>query len=108
REHGRPSDARSDNLAGCLAVQSCKDGMARIDEVRLSDDASRTFALQNTPHSQGGYDQLRTHVDTVAALNTPLEQSNQAWTQAAAERTHAEQQRQQQEQVQVQAPRTLS
>ncbi|MCM5638781.1 XVIPCD domain-containing protein, partial [Xanthomonas hortorum] len=109
REHGRQTDACSANLAGCLAVQSCKMGMDRIDEVRLSDDASRAFAVQNNPYSAGSHDQLRAHVDTVSALNTPLEQSSQAWTQAAAERVQAEQQRNlQQEQTQAPSARTMS
>ncbi|MFA4771345.1 hypothetical protein P2A04_00785 [Xanthomonas perforans] len=109
REHGRQTDARSANLAGCLAVQSCKMGMDRIDEVRLSDDASRAFAVQNNPYSAGSHDQLRAHVDTVAALNTPLEQSSQEWTKAAAERGQAEQHRNlQQEQTQAPAARTMS
>ncbi|RJS03574.1 XVIPCD domain-containing protein [Xanthomonas sp. CFBP 7698] len=109
REHGRATDVRSDNLAGCLAVQSCRMGMERIDEVRLSNDASRAFAVQNNPNSSGSHDQLRTHVETVAALNTPLEQSSQAWIQAAAERMQAEQQRNlQQEQKQAPSARVMS
>ncbi|AVQ06340.1 TPA: hypothetical protein HH295_09390 [Xanthomonas vasicola pv. zeae] len=109
REHGRQTDARSANLAGCLAVQSCKMGIERIDEVRLSDDASRAFAVQNNPYLAGSHDQLRAHVDTVVALNTTLKQSSQAWTQAAAERVQAEQQRNlQQEQTQAPAARTMS
>ncbi|MDW7706818.1 DUF6696 domain-containing protein [Xanthomonas euvesicatoria] len=102
-------DGGRSNLAGCLAVQSCKMGMDRIDEVRLSDDASRAFAVQNNPYSAGSHDQLRAHVDTVAALNTPLEQSSQEWTKAAAERGQAEQHRNlQQEQTQAPAARTMS
>ncbi|APO97531.1 XVIPCD domain-containing protein [Xanthomonas vesicatoria] len=107
--NNRQSDARSDNLAGCLAVQSCKMGMDRIDEVRLSEDASRAFAVQNNSKSLGQHDQLRAHVDTVAALNTPLEQSSQSWVQTAAERAQGEQQRQiQQEQSQPQPTRALT
>ncbi|MBB5862933.1 XVIPCD domain-containing protein [Xanthomonas sp. 3058] len=107
--NNRQSDVRSDNLAGCLAVQSCKMGMDRIDDVRLSEDASRAFAVQNNPNSLGPHDQLRAHVDTVAALNTPLEQSSQSWVQAAAERAHGEQQRQiQQEQSQPHPARALT
>lgn len=83
--------------------------MERIDEVRLSNDASRAFAVQNNPNSSGLHDQLRTHVEIVAALNTPLEQSSQAWTQAAAERMQAEQQRNlQQEQTQAPSARVMS
>ncbi|MEB1181857.1 XVIPCD domain-containing protein [Xanthomonas campestris pv. campestris] len=107
--NNRQSDARSDNLAGCLAVQSCKMGMNRIDDVRLSEDASHAFAVQNNPNSLGPHDQLRAHVDTVVALNTPLEQSSQNWVQAAAERAHGEQQRQiQQEQSQPHPARALT
>ncbi|WP_245228193.1 XVIPCD domain-containing protein [Xanthomonas bromi] len=109
REHGRQTDARSHNLASCLAVQSCKMGMKRIDEVCLSNDASRAFAVQNDSNSSGSHDQLRANVETVAALNTPLEQSSQAWTQAAAERRQAKQQRNlQQEQTQAPAARAMS
>ncbi|MFA8610362.1 hypothetical protein QT924_020510, partial [Xanthomonas campestris pv. campestris] len=65
--------------------------------------------VQNNPNSLGPHDQLRAHVDTVVALNTPLEQSSQNWVQAAAERAHGEQQRQiQQEQSQPHPARALT
>lgn len=79
-EHHRAPDQRSDNLAAALVVAARRDGLSQVHHVALSDDASRTFAMQGEPRSP-----LRqmTQVHTVLAMNTPIEQSSLAWQQAA-------------------------
>jgi hypothetical protein len=65
---GRAPDQRSIQLSAALAV-AAKEGGVRIDHVILSDDATRVFAVQgelNSPLHK------LVHVDTMAAMNTPL------------------------------------
>lgn len=76
----RTTDQQSENLAASLAVAARRDGMNRIDHVVLSDDGSRTFAVQGDTHSL--FKQLA-HVQTQPAVNTTVEQSSLALTQAA-------------------------
>lgn len=85
-EHGRNSDQRSDNLAASLTVAAHREGMDQISHVVLSEDASRAFAMDrsNSPLSRFAY------VSVLEAINTPIEQSSAAWTQAAQERTQAQ------------------
>jgi hypothetical protein len=73
--------------------------MSQIHQVVLSDDGSRTFAAQgekNMPFRQIA------QVDTVEALNTPIEQSSVAWqnvmqqTQREQAQQHVQQQEHQQ------------
>lgn len=54
--------------------------MDRIDHVALSTDTSKVFAVQGALDSA-----LKriASVPTVEALNTPIAQSTQAWTQAS-------------------------
>ncbi|MHB1057920.1 MAG: XVIPCD domain-containing protein [Rhodanobacter sp.] len=68
---GRTSDARSDNLAAALTVAARRDGLSRIDEVALSEDGSRAFAVQ------GGVVRQFAHVQTADAVNTPVAKSAQ-------------------------------
>jgi hypothetical protein len=78
-EHGRSPDQRSDNLAAALVVAARRGGLSQVHHVALSDDASRTFAMQGEPRSP-----LRqmTQVHTALAMHTPIEQSSLAWQQA--------------------------
>jgi len=63
-------------------------GGNRIDAVLMSEDAARTFAVQGRVEDPA---HLRVAVETVPAMNTPLDQSSRA-LQAAAEARQAEQQ----------------
>ena len=71
---GRAPDQMSDQLAGCLASRMYAAGGQRIDAVLLSNDASRTFAVQGNPNDPA---HLRVAVETTAAMHTPLEHSSQ-------------------------------
>jgi hypothetical protein len=74
-QQGRAPDQRSDNLAGALTIAAKTGGLKRVDEVVLSDDATRAYvahhaiprALTNTAH-----------VEVAQAINTPLEKSSEA------------------------------
>lgn len=82
---GRTPDVRSEQLAGALACRMHELGGKRIDHVVLSNDASTAFAIQGALSDPA---HLRASVPTVAAMNTPLEQSgrqieNQATAQLA-------------------------
>jgi hypothetical protein len=78
-EHHRTPDQHSDNLAAALAVAARRDGMQAVNHVVLSDDAARTFAVQGELNS--AFKQI-THVETVQARNTSIEQSSAAWQHA--------------------------
>jgi hypothetical protein len=99
--HGVNASPRDHNFAGAIAVNARGEGLDRIDHVLLSDDASRTFAVQGPLHSRNGLDRQIAGMDTVQSLNTPLAQSSEAWAQAdskAVDMAHAQVQAQQQAQ----------
>ena len=75
---GRTTDFRSFNLSGALAVAARKEGLERIDQVLLSEDASRAIAVQGDIRSP-----LRrfADVDVVSGVSTPLAQSSTDWSQ---------------------------
>ncbi len=75
-EHHRTPDQHSDNLAASLVVAARRDGLQAVNHVVLSNDAARTFAVQGDLNSS--FKQI-THVETVQASNTPIEQSSAAW-----------------------------
>lgn len=75
-EHHRTPDQHSDNLAASLVVAARRDGMQAVNHVVLSNDAARTFAVQGELNSS--FKQI-THVETVQASNTSIEQSSAAW-----------------------------
>lgn len=93
---GRTPDHASDQLSGSLATRMHAAGGNRIDAVLMSEDAARTFAVQGRVDDPA---HLRVAVETVPAMNTPLDQSSRA-LQAAAEARQAEQQDRQLTQVQ--------
>ena len=77
--HGRTPDQASGNLAAALVVAAKNQGMNDISHVALSNDGSRTFAVQgelNSPFKQ------ITEVSTQHAMATPVEKSTQALQQA--------------------------
>jgi len=94
-QHQRTPDERTGNAAAVLAVAARRDGLDRIDHAVLSTDASRLYGVQGTMDSP-----LKrvTEVPTLQALQTPVEQSSEAW------RNVAEQQRQVAEAQRPQTP----
>ena len=72
--HQRETDASSVNLAAALTAAAKREGLSRIDQVALSDDSSRAFAVQN---ASSLLDLNRfAHVETMTAVQTPLAQSS--------------------------------
>lgn len=92
---GRPSDQLSDQLAGTLAAQMHAAGGKRIDSVVMSNDAANTFAVQGNQNDPA---HLRVTVDTMLAMNTPLEQSSRKVEEQAV--SQRQEQERNQEQVQ--------
>ncbi|WP_369929280.1 XVIPCD domain-containing protein [Xanthomonas sp. NCPPB 2632] len=92
RRLGRTPDLQSDQIASALVVQARSDGLQRIDQVALSEDGSRMWAVQTPPGQRDHLADLRTNVPTAAA-NTSMEQSGGQWPQAM-ERFEAAQQQQ--------------
>lgn len=76
--HGRTTDFRSYNLSGALALAARKGGLDRIDQVVLSEDATRAIAVQGDIRSP-----LRrlAAVDVVVGVATPMIQSSTNWSQ---------------------------
>ncbi|HEV2681059.1 MAG TPA: XVIPCD domain-containing protein [Rhodanobacter sp.] len=74
----RTPDQHSENLAASLVVAARRDGMHRIDHVVLSDDGSRTFAVQGD--TQSLFKQVA-NVQTQPAVGTTVEQSSLALAQ---------------------------
>ncbi|UPG93878.1 T6SS phospholipase effector Tle1-like catalytic domain-containing protein [Luteibacter aegosomatissinici] len=78
---GRTPDQYTDNLASALTVQARKDGLSRIDQIALSDDGSRLWAVQTPPGRKDHLFDLQTKVPTNEAT-TPMEQSAAQWPAA--------------------------
>lgn len=81
RQLGRTPDQHSDNLAAATAVSARADGLSRIDQVALSQDGSRLFAVQTPPGMRDHFFDKQTSVPTAAA-HTSMEQSSAQWPQA--------------------------
>lgn len=81
---GRATDFRSYNLSGALALAARKGGLERIDQVILSEDASRAIAVQDDIRSP-----LRRFavVDVMSGISTPLVQSSKDWSQLQVQGT---------------------
>lgn len=78
--HQHTPDERSDRLAASLAVAARQAGMQRIDQVEVSKDAARAYAVQgnaNSPHKQV------VEVDTQKAMSTSIEDSSRTWQEVA-------------------------
>ncbi|MFC5740014.1 XVIPCD domain-containing protein [Dyella tabacisoli] len=99
-ENHHASDQRSNNLAAALVVAARRDGLSQIHHAVLSDDASRTYAVQGDLRSS--FKQV-SHVNTAEAVATPIDKSSAAWEQAAQSK-HANQAQLAQQQVHQQAP----
>ena len=102
---GRTPDQHSAQLSGSLASEMHAVGGKRIDEVVMSPDAARTFAVQGRADDPA---QLRVSVETMTAINTPLEQSSQRVADNAARQSVALEQQQSQTQQQQQGARAMS
>jgi peptidoglycan hydrolase-like protein with peptidoglycan-binding domain len=89
QQQGRTPDYGSDNLASALAVEARAQGLQRIDQVRLSDDASKVWAIQKPP---GVPDTKYASVGTTDARTTPMEQSGAQWLQATQQAAPAQRQ----------------
>lgn len=76
---GRRSDQLSRNLAAALAAEAKTQGLTRIDAVAISEDGSRTFAVQND-HGVRRY----ADVPTAQAVHTPMAQSTAKLSEATA------------------------
>ncbi|RJN09661.1 XVIPCD domain-containing protein [Xanthomonas vasicola] len=94
---GRRPDHHSAQLSGSLASEMHAAGGQRIDAVMMSPDAARTFAVQGRVDDPA---QLRVSVETMTAMNTPLEQSSQRVAENAARQSVALEQQQSQTQQQ--------
>lgn len=95
---GRTPDQHTDQISSALAVQARTDGLQRIDQVALSTDGNRLWAVQTPPGRTDHLFDLRTSVPTAEAM-TPMEQSGARWPQAMQqfEQTQAQQQYMQQQ-----------
>ncbi|WNL45785.1 peptidoglycan-binding protein [Dyella sp. BiH032] len=102
RQNGRTPDERSDQLASAITVQARSDGLQRIDQVALSEDASALWGAQRPPGARDHFFDKHCQVDTVQALNMPMEQSGAQWPQAM-QQFQQQEQAQQQQQVQQQS-----
>lgn len=104
-EHGRVSDHRSENLAGALVASSLAAGMCRIDNVALSDDAQRAYAVQGALSDPF---KRYAEVPVAHAVTTSIAQSSQAIESmqqvSIRQETSQQQPLQQQDQAPAQQP----
>jgi len=96
---GRTPDVHTDQLASAAAVQARADGLHRVDQVALSTDGQRLWAVQTPPGRTDHLFDLRTRVPTAEAM-TPMEQSGAKWPQAMQQFEQTQAQQQQQTQTQ--------
>ncbi|WP_266168364.1 XVIPCD domain-containing protein [Dyella subtropica] len=82
-QHQRSPDQRSDNLAAALVVAARRDGLEQIHQATLSDDKSRTYAIQGEPSSPF---RRYAEVSTQEAVNTSIDKSSVAWDQVVAQK----------------------
>lgn len=94
---GRTPDQHTDQISSSLVVQARADGLQRIDQVALSTDGQRLWAVQTPPGRTDHLFDLRTSVPTAEAM-TPMEQSGAKWPQAMQQFEQAQQQQQTQAQ----------
>ncbi|MGA7439294.1 MAG: peptidoglycan-binding domain-containing protein [Luteibacter sp.] len=93
---GRTPDQQSRNLAGALTDAAHAQGLTRIDNVTLSGDGTRAYAVQGDMKSP--FKQIA-QADTTQAVKQPLEQSGANWQQPSqAQSPQAQNQQQQQQQ----------
>lgn len=97
QQNGRTPDHRSDQLASALIIQARTEGLQRIDQIALSEDASALWGAQRPAGIRDHFYDRLCNVNTVEALNSPMEQSGAQWQQAMQQfQGHQERDRQQQ------------
>ena len=79
---GRTPDQQSNNLAAALTIAAKHEGLTKIDQVALSEDGSRAFAVQN-----GAFKQIA-QVQTAEAVHTSIAQSGHALQQSAPQQAN--------------------
>lgn len=84
-KHGVAASDRDKDFAASIAAGAKAQGLDRVDHVLLSDDGSKTFAVQGNLQSVHGLDRKIADLQTVDALNTPLAQSSNTWSQHAVQ-----------------------
>jgi putative chitinase len=90
---GRTSDQQSERLAAALTVAARKAGMGHIDQVVAGNNASQVFAVEGALNSP--FKEIA-GVPTMAAMNTSMAQSTQAWNEAAQQAQQRTQEQNQQ------------
>lgn len=78
---GRAPDQHTDNISSALTVQARADGLQRVDQIALSTDGSKIWAVQTPPGRKDHLFDQRTSVPTAEA-NTPMEKSAERWPDA--------------------------
>nr|WP_232309543.1 XVIPCD domain-containing protein [Luteibacter yeojuensis] len=96
---GRTPDVHTDQLASATVIQARADGLQRIDQIALSTDGQRLWAVQTPPGRTDHLFDLRTSVPTAEAM-TPMDQSGAQWPQAMQQFEQHQAQQQQQTQSQ--------
>ena len=84
-KHGVAPSEQDKDFAASIAAGAKAQGLDRVDHVLLSDDGSKTFAVQGNLQSIHGLDRKIADLQTVEALNTPLAQSSNTWNQHAVQ-----------------------
>jgi hypothetical protein len=103
---GRAPDQHTDQIASALTVQARADGLHRIDQIALSTDGNRLWAVQTPPGRTDRLFDLRTSVPTAEAT-TPMEHSAAKWPEAMQQFQQTQQEQTMSRQVaqdQAQAP----
>lgn len=101
-KHGIAASDRDRDFAASIAAGAKGQGLDRVDHVLLSDDGSKTFAVQGNLQSSHGLDRQVAQMQTTDALSTPLAQSTQLWNGHAAQAELVA--NQQQPRVQAESP----
>jgi hypothetical protein len=108
RRHGREPDERSANAAGALVVSARSDGLCRIDQIELSDDAGRIWAVERPPGIRDHFFDRHSSLPTMQALNTPVELSAERWPAAMGRFDSIQQQQSQERQQQADLQRSAA
>jgi len=88
---GRTPDQHTDQISSALAVQARFDGLHRIDQIALSTDGNRLWAVQMPPGRTDHLFDLRTSVPTTEAM-TPMHESAAKWPDAMQQFQQTQQQ----------------
>jgi len=78
---GRKPDHMSENLAAALAVEARKQGLARVDQVTMSNDFSRAYAVEGDMYSPF---RKTAQAPTEIGIATSIERSSSAWRELEA------------------------